>query len=232
MNLSEAILIESTHTLKSIYLMGCSLISPKSAWYSLHTKYVIIYSLHSRFLTTKYVIIEWKVEYYLKNAELLPSLLSLFGKSNAGMTSIFNAMKSTPQLYTMYDPEVISVDEIPKKDEPKMENAPFLDQFKSSSSNRSMRKYFSIFVNRIPKHRSMCRHRNNCMRINREPNSSNALSRASKCSHSIDHQQFQLLILFYSNEYRHDVLFCRQRKKYTDFYQNEIIFVRTVYYHL
>ena len=179
-------IIESNHTLKSIYLMGCSLISPKSlqlaAWYS----------LHSRFLTTKDAIIQWKVEYHLKNTdcgvgvgnfdlELLPSLLSWFGKSTAGMTSIFNAMKSTPQLYTMYDPEMISIDETPTKDrEPKMENATFFDQFKILSSNISMRKYFAIFVNRIPKHRSMCRHRNNCMRINREPNNSNVLSRASK----------------------------------------------------
>ena len=182
-------IIDSNHTLKSMHLMGCSLISPRllqrTAWYSLH---------HGRHLATKDASIRWKVEYHINNAdcglslenfdlELLPHMLALFGKFSAGMTSIYHAMKCMPQLYSMYEPQRIKcVDESSTKSscEPDMESAiPFWYPFKMSSSDRSMRKYYAICINRIPMYRSMCRHRNNCTRINREPNKSNVASQAS-----------------------------------------------------
>jgi len=188
-------ILESNHTLKSMNLRGCSLISPTllqlTTWHSLHI----------RILTTKDAIIQWKVEYHLKNnaecglgldhfdLELMPHMLAFFGKAS-GMTSIFNAMKSMPQLYTMYDPNVKCVDELPTKGcEPTMENTPFLDQFKTSTVNRSMKKYYAIFVNRIPSHRSIYWHRNIRMRIDRESNSNSC----NKSKHSACHQQLQFL---------------------------------------
>lgn len=187
-------ILESNHTLKSMNLRGCSLISPAllqlTTWHS----------FHSRILTTEDAIIRWKVEYHLKNnaecglgldhfdLELMPRMLAFFGKAS-GISSIFNALKSMPQLYT--DTNVKSVDELPTKDcEPTMENSSFLDQFKASSVNRSMKKHYAIFVNRIPKRRSMCWHRNIRMRIDRESNSSSC----SKSKHSTFHQKFTLLI--------------------------------------
>jgi hypothetical protein len=172
-----------------MYLMGCSLISPRllqrTAWYSLH---------HSRHLATTDASIRWKVEYHINNAdcglnldnfdfELLPPMLAFFGKFSAGMTSIYHAMKGMPPLYTMYEHQGVKcVDESSTKSscEPEMENAiPFLYPFKMSSSDRSMRKYYAVFVNRIPKYRSMCWHRNKCTRFNREPNKPNVTSQAN-----------------------------------------------------
>lgn len=162
-------IVDSNHTLKNLNMRGCSGIDSNLV------KLASQLSARGRLLSTQNAVIRFKVTTYLSqkaefgialedfDIELMPHILSFVSKSN-GMSSLFNTLKSMPQLFKQYSPQGGEAISLNKEKQPLHTN----NLFKLPSTSKRLRKYYARYAFQIPKHHSMPQNQGRGVRTKRE----------------------------------------------------------------